>query len=152
MTPLQTITRRIQAYYPELQEVVVDISDLEMMVTFDVNPKFHWVNTTDTPSELVERNNRENRIKYRLESRLMDLEKEILVGHPIQLHHVLRAMATQRVRVVYSATNVACFDEYKECDVFTHEQSWQYQAGWDLSKDLSGQSEETVNWLLTVIK
>jgi hypothetical protein len=82
---------------------------------------------------------------------LRNREIEKVLGHGTQLHHVLRAMATQRVRISYSAGDMAMIEELSESNVFTHEQSWKYSGKWNLNFGLYSQSPETIAFLLQVL-
>lgn len=65
------------------------------------------------------------------------------VGHPIQLHHVMRAMGEYRPFYLHPS---GFFLELNGPEPMTMKHEW------DITKNLSGQSPETIEWLNNLIQ
>ncbi|KKL67572.1 hypothetical protein LCGC14_2133610 [marine sediment metagenome] len=80
------------------------------------------------------------------------VEKKIL-GKPITLEHILGVVRTDRVRLTtFISGGMAWFEEYQECNGFTHEQAWKSNGiRWILNKPLSEQPPETIDFIHSLI-
>jgi len=66
-----------------------------------------------------------------------------ILGHPIQLHHVLQAIDS----VYYGVDGNGQFMGFDDHGAF-----FDTKVFWDLTKPLDGQSEETISFLLEILK
>lgn len=86
-----------------------------------------------------------------LEKRIRELVPSLvkILGHPIFLHHVLQAINLQLHKPIFVV--IGQNGQFKVMELHTGEEKL-ISEYWDLTLPLSGQSEETVNFLLELIK
>ena len=147
MTPLQELTKKIQAHCPELVELSFGCV---VKRTKYGKPSFgHVISCGGSRTEIIRlgmiawEGNRVAKIEI--------VDAFEILGHPITLEHVLRAIAKSgrgdiKYRGVYNSLNYT-FMALGEGTIETGSNHH-----YDLNKPLHLQSEPLINWLNTIIK
>lgn len=145
MTPLQQLESRIRELVPSLQELSFGCEVEEEGVKQTVIKYVHM----DYDEDCSEVYTTEHPTTYYKKWRYYDSDLNKILGHPIQLHHVLQAIQLHYGfnDLMYYAGMRGCATVQllkicgagKECD-------------WNLPLPLSGQSEKTIKFLLEILK
>ncbi len=137
MTPLQTLTKRIQAHCPELTKVSFGC---EIKLNDDIG---QFVSNFAGGYDIMF-----SRLAIPQVISHKHTEKLEILGHPIQLHHALRAIGD----MLYL---IDCHGNMYRTSMKLNDKRPKLErcvCTWKMGKDLSSQSPETIEWLLTVIK
>jgi len=137
MTNLQKLTKIIQEANPELMELSFGCE-----VTFEGSVGMPHINHSAT----VLKTNASGTIEIYTGFPPKSVNKEELeiLGHPITLEHVLVALKAKS-KAEYSNRPTIELKDYKHA--YT-----ELLCFWQLTKPLSGQSEETINFLLEILE
>lgn len=130
---MQELTKLIRELVPELMEL-----------SFGCEVKVRGENTTDTVLS-VAGNKVDVRTQYREDINIEDFE---ILGHPIQLHHVLKAIAKEEDEIKYFIDGDGFWYYWKDEELI----SVAMMNAWDMDKTLSEQSPETTAFLLSILK
>lgn len=144
MTPLQLLDQRIREIVPSLQELSFGC---EVLYGKEDGKEASLAQNCLYAGELSDGN---------VVLQLMNIKKVMrvsrdqfdtfakVIGHPIQLHHVLQAIGQNwRLSVdSYVYRNEFCIYHIDKGEYFK----------WDLTKDLSNQSKECIEFLLSILK
>lgn len=153
MTNLEKLTKRVQELFPELMELSFgcevhceqalendngDFGDFYGRVIQQNTKDEYDVLLSEVISDDLDEGKTEMVIPY--------VNPEI-IGHPIQLHYVLQAIDKVGFSDVWS---IACDGYFQECPDFDG-MLVETKYKWDLTKDLSQQSEEIINFLTEIL-
>lgn len=136
MTPLQELTKKIQSHCPELVELRFGCKLLRK--------------SNDCPEYIIAEKPSEDSVELRCwdgwQKKQWVRENFEILGHPITLEHVLKAIAIQNSGELF---DIQAFDG--ELIRITLP-NWDTDSNWTLTKPLHLQSEPLINWLNTIIK
>jgi len=134
MTPLEELKSIIYEKLPELKELTfgcwVQKKSKKYFVTYAERDDEYILVSAKSKNAMTVTN------------RTWLVKDIVILGHPIQLHHVLRVIGGGYAVTSYGQfiKDMNCCGEFSELD-----------AQWDLSKGLSGQSEPTLTFLLNLL-
>lgn len=144
MTPLQSLTSKIQKACPELARISVGCHVMRPPL-WDRHVVISLMGSKEMGCNLITTVDDKGQLYPNLFSDGEDTGWKVL-GHPIQLQHVLRAM--DLVGNMWAIEEDGTFME----EVGFEKGGWRRKMKWDLTKDLSGQSPETIEWLNNLVK
>ncbi len=135
--PLSQIQQAVHKACPELLEL-----------SFGCKIKYH----DDFPMRFIVHENDDNNSiglyeKNNTVQGIEDIKEFEILGHPIQLQHVLRAMEAN----VQSVT-IECDGNWKLYESLDMWVAQRIKYNWDLTKDLNGQSPETLEFIASLLK
>lgn len=88
---LEQLKSVIQETNPEIMDIPIDSDAVGIRVEVST-PRLYWRRQPENATEAVAREQLENRVKYKLEKRAIELEKEFIYGRPIRLADILLAI------------------------------------------------------------
>ena len=157
MTHLESLTKKIHKHCPELLELTIGceigckgyVKDhfrlnvgMKCLIAISNNFIFHYIPKDNKTGEFLR--------EFRIGTMDISVIKENpdsfeVLGHPIRLEHVLRAMDSREYQMFRLTPKGMILD----VGISSHDEPSVF---WDLTKPLSGQTEETLKFLDEIIK
>lgn len=170
MTPLQQLDQRVRELVPSLPQVPkalpLPVEYDGMMYFFGKDPKVGDAIVADI--DMTEgfadgfRIRGWGRIQYMKEEgktpeQLQDevayyIADAINAYSEIKLHHVLQAMQSSKTNMYWVNEGGDIYEQIHDYGIAENQQERKFRASWNLTKDLSNQSPECIEFLLSVLK